>query len=67
DTRERNPARVRTRLLRDLDAGDILLLHDGHAAHTAGGEAVVLAVLPVLLTELATAGLHSVTLRSTLA
>lgn len=66
DTRECDPVRVQTRLLRGLGAGDILLLHDGHAARTADGRPVALAVLPPLLAALAAAGLRCVTLRSTL-
>jgi peptidoglycan/xylan/chitin deacetylase (PgdA/CDA1 family) len=62
DTRETDAARVLERLSRDLRAGDILLLHDGHAARTAGGRPVVLEVLPALLARIRAAGLHSVTL-----
>jgi peptidoglycan-N-acetylglucosamine deacetylase len=62
DTRERDPARVLARLTRGLGAGDILLLHDGHAARTAGGQAVVLEVLPRLLASIGAAGLRSVVL-----
>ncbi len=62
DTRERDPARVLARLARNLAAGDILLLHDGNAARTAQGRAVVLDVLPPLLRQLHAAGLRSVTL-----
>jgi peptidoglycan/xylan/chitin deacetylase (PgdA/CDA1 family) len=57
-----NPARVLRRLCRNLAAGDILLLHDGSAARTATGEAVVLAVLPGLLDHLSELGLHGVSL-----
>ena len=62
DTRERDPQRVLDRLLRDLAPGDILLLHDGHAARTSEGTPVVLAVLPTLLARLQAAGLRAVTL-----
>ncbi len=62
DTRERDPQRVLRRLCRDLRAGDILLLHDGHAARTADGRAVSVAVLPELLAALRAAGLRSVPL-----
>jgi peptidoglycan/xylan/chitin deacetylase (PgdA/CDA1 family) len=64
DTRERSPERVLERLSQGLQAGDILLLHDGHAARTASGEPVILAVLPRLLERLARAGLQPVTLRA---
>jgi peptidoglycan-N-acetylglucosamine deacetylase len=64
DTVSRDPVRVLRRLTRRLRAGDILLLHDGHAARAAGGVPVVLEVLPHLLGALETAGLKSVTLRA---
>lgn len=53
---------VLARLTRNLAAGDILLLHDGHPARTAGGEPVVLAVLPRLLDQLAAQHLTPVSL-----
>ncbi len=62
DTRERDPQRVLARLSRGLAGGDILLLHDGHAARTADGTPVVLAVLPSLLKLLRERGLTAVTL-----
>jgi peptidoglycan-N-acetylglucosamine deacetylase len=64
DTINRNPARILGRLTHTLAARDILLLHDGHAARSAGGTAVILGVLPPLLETLAAAGLQCVTLRS---
>lgn len=66
DTREGDPARVLARLCQGLAAGDILLLHDGHAARTAYGRPVILAVLPALLERIAAAGLRPVTLRHAL-
>ena len=63
DTRTRDIAKVRTRLMRGLHPGAILLLHDGHAARTASDEPVVLAVLPQLIVSAQAAGLHFVTLR----
>ena len=63
DTVECRPARVLAALVRDLSAGDILLLHDGHAARTDAGTPVVLEVLPKLLAAFAAAGLAPVTLR----
>ena len=63
DTRTRDAAKVHRRLMRGLRPGAILLLHDGHAAHTASGEPVVLAVLPQLIASAQAAGLHFVTLR----
>jgi peptidoglycan/xylan/chitin deacetylase (PgdA/CDA1 family) len=62
DTRECRPEIVLRRLARQLAAGDILLLHDGHAARAADGQAVVLRVLPELLERIRTAGLRMVTL-----
>ena len=57
---------VHARLARKLAAGDILLLHDGHAARTLSGQPIILAVLPRLLDTIARAGLHSVTLHEAL-
>ena len=62
DTLRTDPDDVLARLTRDLRAGDILLLHDGHAARGASGRAVVLDVLPPLLQRLEQAGLRAVTL-----
>ena len=62
DTRERDPARVAARLVRDLAAGDILLLHDGHAARTPSGVPVVLEALPRVLDAARAAGLAPVAL-----
>ena len=62
DTRERDAARVVARLVRGLAAGDILLLHDGHAARTRGGVPVVLEALPRLLDAVEAAGLDPATL-----
>jgi len=64
DTRSRDPQRVLARLTHQLAAGDILLLHDGNAARTRSGQAVILEVLPHLLDELAARQLTPVTLRS---
>ena len=66
DTVNQRPESVLGKLTRDLKAGDILLLHDGHAAHTQSGSPVVLEVLPKLLAALAAARLRPVTLRSAL-
>lgn len=64
DTREREPARVTAHLLDGLAAGDILLLHDGHAARTTDDQPLILAVLPRLLAACRAAGLHPVTLEA---
>ncbi len=66
DTREADPVRVAARLLRGLAAGDILLLHDGHARRSASGQPVLLQVLPGLLQSVRMAGLHTVTLSDAL-
>ena len=63
DTRVGDATRVKNSLLRDLRAGAILLLHDGHSARTADGVPVILEVLPSLLESAKVAGLHLVTLR----
>ncbi len=63
DTRTADPALLLRRLLKHLQAGDILLLHDGNAARTVSGEPAILAVLPQLLDAIAGAGLRPVTLR----
>jgi peptidoglycan-N-acetylglucosamine deacetylase len=54
DTVERDAARVLRRLENDLAAGDILLLHDGNGAVTAGNQPVIKHVLPPLLQRFAT-------------
>ena len=64
DTRTGNADAVFARLTKNLAAGDILLLHDGHAALTSSGQPVILEVLPRLLDELAARNLKSVTLSS---
>ncbi len=62
DTREGRPDVVLGRLTRGLDAGDILLMHDGHSALTPGGQPVILALLPPLLHILTAQKLRPVTL-----
>jgi peptidoglycan/xylan/chitin deacetylase (PgdA/CDA1 family) len=62
DTRDGRPLQVLQRLTRGLAPGDILLMHDGHTATTAGGNPVVLEVLPRLLDTLRRRGLKPVTL-----
>ncbi|HTY48646.1 MAG TPA: polysaccharide deacetylase family protein [Steroidobacteraceae bacterium] len=62
DTVNPDAGDVLGRLRRNLAAGDILLLHDGHAARTAAGAPVILEVLPALLDEAAARGLACVTL-----
>ena len=66
DTVNPDTEAVFRRLAAPLHGGDILLLHDGHAARTRSGVAVILEVLPRLLDALQDSGLTPVTLRSTL-
>ncbi len=66
DTRERSAERVLSRLTQQLAGGDILLLHDGHAARATSGRPVLLDVLPPLLAQARAAGLRWVTLAEAL-
>jgi len=66
DTVRRDAASVLDKLTRNLGGGDILLLHDGHAARNRSGQPIVLEVLPRLLGAVAAARLRPVTLRSAL-
>lgn len=66
DTVSAQAEAVLGKLTRGLAAGDILLLHDGHAALTGKGVPVILEVLPRLLDALAAARLTPVTLRAAL-
>jgi peptidoglycan/xylan/chitin deacetylase (PgdA/CDA1 family) len=61
-----NPDAVVARLTRGLQPGDILVLHDGHAARSYAGIPLILEVLPRLLTALATAQLTTTTLSAAL-
>ena len=62
DTRTGDAEAVYQRLTRGLAAGDVLLMHDGHAARTSDGQPVVLAVLPRVLAALQAQGLRCVPL-----
>jgi peptidoglycan/xylan/chitin deacetylase (PgdA/CDA1 family) len=64
DTVYGSAGRVLGSLTRDLRDGDILLLHDGHAARTPSGVPVILEVLPQLLRALTEAQLAPITLRA---
>lgn len=66
DTVSADGEAVFRRLATPLQGGDILLLHDGHAARTRSGTPVILEVLPRLLDTLQAGGLTPVTLRSAL-
>ncbi len=61
DTLERDPAKVASRLLRDLRPGDVLLLHDGSTL-SGGGNRVALEALPRVLDGLSRRGQRSVPL-----
>lgn len=63
DTRVGDADTVLRKLTASLRAGDILLLHDRHAALTRAGVPVILEVLPPLLDTIQRAGLRPVTLR----
>lgn len=71
DTVNRDPAKVAERLLGNqgerLAPGDILLLHDGHAATAPDGRPVILAVLPRVLAACRRRGLQPVSLRQAMA
>lgn len=67
DTRVANAERVKRKLTAGLQAGAILLLHDGNAARTPQGVPVILDVLPALLESIAAADLRTVTLQQALA
>jgi peptidoglycan/xylan/chitin deacetylase (PgdA/CDA1 family) len=66
DTVSTDSDAVFRRLAVPLEAGDILLLHDGHAARSRNGRPVILEVLPRLLETLQARGLQPVTLRASL-
>lgn len=63
DTRDGRTVQVLQRLTRGLRPGDILLMHDGHAALTEQGQAVILATLPQLLDTFKHLKLSPVTLQ----
>jgi len=60
DTVRARPEAVAAALLERLAPGDVLLLHDGSAARTAGGAPVVLEALPRILDGIAARGLRPV-------
>ena len=66
DTRIGDAERVKSKLLHDLRAGAILLMHDGNAACTPDGIPVILEALPDILATVKAARLHFVTLRQAL-
>ncbi|HEY2819320.1 MAG TPA: polysaccharide deacetylase family protein [Casimicrobiaceae bacterium] len=62
DTRRKDATKVASVLVAGLAPGDILVLHDGHAARTSTGIPVVLDVLPLVLDRIQALGLRPVTL-----
>lgn len=66
DTVTRDPGVVAGRLVRRLDAGDILVLHDGNSARDAAGRPVVLEALDRVMAQMASHGLRSEALRTLL-
>lgn len=66
DTRTSDSRLVLARLLRGLQPGAILLLHDRHCARTPSGLPVILDVLPQLLDKASQSGLRFVTLADSL-
>jgi peptidoglycan/xylan/chitin deacetylase (PgdA/CDA1 family) len=66
DTRTGDARQVKDKLLRGLQAGAILLVHDGNSARTSEGLPVIFDVLPAMLASAAAAGLRFVTLRQAL-
>ena len=62
DTARQDADQVTSRLTNGLAPGDLLLLHDGHAARTASGTPVVVEVLPRLLDACRVQNVHPVTL-----
>ena len=66
DTRTGDSGRVIGKLSGGLQAGAILLLHDGNAARTPDGTPVILKALPALLSSAAAANLRFITLRQAL-
>jgi peptidoglycan/xylan/chitin deacetylase (PgdA/CDA1 family) len=63
DTVSADALRVLDRLTQAMAAGDIVLLHDGHARRSGNGEPIVLQVLPPLLDHAQRLGLQATTLR----
>tara|TARA_R110002050_G_scaffold1244_4_gene8655 strand:- start:87230 stop:88033 length:804 start_codon:yes stop_codon:yes gene_type:complete len=66
DTRSDNVEHVLDKLTAGLQAGAILLLHDGNAARTSENMPVIVEVLPALLTSAKAMNLRFVTLRNAL-
>jgi peptidoglycan/xylan/chitin deacetylase (PgdA/CDA1 family) len=62
DTQVGDAERVKNKLIRGLQAGAILLLHDGNAARMPDGTPVILKVLPSVLASATAADLRCITL-----
>lgn len=67
DTVTADAQKVFARLTDGMAAGDIVLLHDGNAAQTSNGHAVILEVLPRLLERAGELGLSCVTVEKAFA
>ncbi len=67
DTRQTDVEQVAAVLAGGMEAGDILLMHDGNCARTAEGHPVVLQVLPGLIKHAQSLGLRPVTLEHAIA
>ena len=63
DTRHTDPIRVKNRLLKKLNAGAIVLMHDGNAARTAQGVPMIIEILPAFLSAARSLQLRLVSLR----
>lgn len=66
DTRNNNAEQIKAKLISHLEAGAILLLHDGNSAITHFGRPVILEVLPDLIKTAKVRHLRFVTLRQVL-
>ena len=66
DTVNNQPAKILSRLVCGMRSGDILLLHDGHAARAPDGSPVILKVLPMLLDNIYALDLVPILLRAAL-
>lgn len=62
DTVDRNPERVARRLLRRVEPGDVLVLHDGSSCVDRGGQPVVLETLKRMIETLDRRGLRGAAL-----
>lgn len=66
DTVTNQPAKVLARLVTGMRSGDILLLHDGHAARTSDNVPIIVQVLPALLQKISAMAQVPILLRAAL-